>query len=296
MTADMRVADAPGTAAVIVNYHAYEAVDGCLRALERFEPAVARVVVDHATDAGQAASLRARHPGTRVLATADNPGFGAGVNRGARDAPAADILVINPDAVIEGPMVAALHEVLRAHPDVAVVGPMVRDADGSIQASARRFPGWSTVFGGRSTWLTRVFPGNRLTARNLLTGPHVREPIAVDWVSGACMLIRRAAFDAVGGFDEGFFLYWEDTDLCRRLRDAGWRTIYHPGVAVRHVTGQSSRHAPAAAERAFHDSVFRYFRLHTTAPTRWAAPIVWLALRLRLAMKLARRSPKGEGG
>jgi GT2 family glycosyltransferase len=102
------------------------------------------------------------------------------------------------------------------------------------------------------------------------------------------MLVRREAFDAVGGFDERFFLYWEDADLCRRLRDAGWRTVYHPGAAVDHVTGRSSRHAPAASLRAFHDSVFRYFLQHTRAPGRWAAPLVWLALRLRLALKLSR--------
>ncbi len=277
------------TAAIIVNYHAYDDLDRCLTALEQFEPAVDVVVVDHDSQAASIQAIRDRHPRTRIVETADNKGFGAGMNRGARETDAERLLLMNPDAMVEGPIVGALNAILRDQPDVAIVGPLVREADGSIQASARRFPGVSTVLGGRSTWLTRVLPGNPLSAQNLLTGPDVRDPKPVDWVSGACMLVRREAFDAVGGFDEGFFLYWEDADLCRRLRDAGWRTVYQPSAAVRHVTGRSSRHAAAAAERAFHESVFRYFLKHTTMPARWAAPFVWLALRIRLAMKLAGR-------
>ena len=276
-------------AAVIVNYHAYEELDRCLAALHAAEPSVELVVVDHETRVDEARALRARHPEVRLLACADNRGFGAGINRGARETAADYLLLINPDAVVDGPIVGTLLALLEERPDVAVVGPLVRDADGSIQASARRFPGVSTVLGGRSTWLTRVLPGNRLTSRNLLTGPHVREPMTVDWVSGACMLVRRRAFDQVGGFDEGYFLYWEDADLCRRLHDAGWRTVYHPGVSVHHVAGRSSRHAPVASLRAFHDSVFRYFLQHTRAPGRWAAPLVWLALRMRLAVKMTQR-------
>lgn len=276
------------TAAIIVNYHAYDELDRCLASLERFEPTLDLIVVDHDTQEASAQRIRQRHPDAHLVASADNRGFGAGMNRGARETDAAYLLLINPDAIVEGPIVETLKAMLDQHADVAIVGPLVREHDGTIQASARRFPGVSTVLGGRSTWLTRVLPGNRLTSRNLLTGPDVREPLTVDWVSGACMLVRRAAFDAIGGFDEGFFLYWEDADLCRRLRDAGWRTVYHPGVEVHHVTGQSSRHAPMASERAFHESVFHYFLKHTRPPARWSAPLVWLALRLRLAMKLSR--------
>jgi GT2 family glycosyltransferase len=280
------------TAAIIVNYHAYDELDRCLAALEQFEPTVDLVVVDHDSQRDAIRVICERHPRARVVASSDNRGFGAGMNRGARETDAARLFLINPDALVEGPIVDALQAIMAEQPDVAVVGPLVREGDGTIQASARRFPGLTTVVAGRTTWLTRVLPRNRWTTQNLLTGPDVREPIAVDWVSGACMLVRRDAFDQVGGFDERFFLYWEDADLCRRLREAGWRTVYQPGVAVHHVTGRSSRHAPVASERAFHASVYRYFVKHTPAPARWAAPLVWLALRLRLAMRLARR--KGD--
>lgn len=276
-------------AALIVNYRTYEDLGRCLSALDRFEPSAAIVIVDYESHPGAVAELQQRWPRVRVLPTAGNDGFGAGVNRAAREAlQATRLLVLNPDTRLEAPIVEALDALLAAHPEAAIVAPLVRETDGAIQPSARRFPGVSTVFGGRSTWLTKVLPGNPLSARNLLTGPDVREPIPVDWVSGACMLVRREAFDAVGGFDERFFLYWEDADLCRRLREAGWTTMYHPGVAVRHAAGRASQHAPRKAQRAFHDSVFRYYMKHGGWLAWLAAPVVWPVLRLRLALKLLR--------
>ena len=113
------------------------------------------------------------------------------------------------------------------------------------------FQGVTTGLAGRTTWLTRVWPDNPLTMGNLVRDLPA-EPVEVDWVSGACMMVRRDAFAAVGGMDEQFFLYWEDADLCRRLKQAGWKTYYQPGVTVTHLTGQSSQHARKASLVAFH--------------------------------------------
>lgn len=277
----------PIVAALIVNYRTYDDLGRCLSALDRYEPSAAIVVVDYESHPGGVAEVQQRWPRVRIVPSAANEGFGAGVNRAAREAPQATrLLVLNPDTVLESPVVDTLDALFNEHARAAVVAPLVRETDGGIQASARRFPGLSTVFGGRSTWLTRALPGNPLSARNLLTGPDVREPIVVDWVSGACMLIRREAFDAVGGFDERFFLYWEDADLCRRLQRAGWTTMYHPGAAVRHAAGRASRQRPIEAARAFHGSVFRYYLKHGGWLAWLAAPIVWTVLQVRLALKL----------
>ena len=97
------------------------------------------------------------------------------------------------------------------------------------------------------------------------------------------MMIRRSAFDAVSGMDERFFLYWEDADFCRRLAAAGWRTVYHPRVGATHAGGRSSRQASDLAQAAFHRSAFRLFWKHAGAATRLLAPLVFLALRVRLA-------------
>lgn len=274
-------------AALIVNYRTYDDLGRCLSSLDRHEPSADIIVIDYESHPGAVAELQQRWPRVRVIPSAGNDGFGAGVNRAAREAARATrLLVLNPDTVLEQPIVEPLQTLLDMHHDVGVVAPLVRETDGSIQPSARRFPGISTVFGGRSSWLTKARPGNPFTARNLLTGDDVREPIAVDWVSGACMLLRREAFDAVGGFDERFFMYWEDADLCRRLGDAGWKTMYHPGAAVRHAAGRATRHAPVRAQLAFHRSVFRYCMKHGGWPAWLGAPIIWPALTCRLALKL----------
>ena len=110
----------------------------------------------------------------------------------------------------------------------------------------------------------------------------------VDWVSGACMMVRRTAFEAVGGMDEQFFLYWEDADLCFRLKQRGWLTTYNPSVAVTHLTGRSSSRARKESLIAFHRSAFRYYRKHGGLAARAAAPIVFLVLQTRLFLKLAR--------
>ena len=171
---------------------------------------------------------------------------------------------------------------------VGIVGPLVREPDASVQASARRFPNVTTGFAGRTSWLSRVWPTNRLTRRNLLTREVLRDPVEVDWVSGACMMVRRTAFEAVGGMDEQFFLYWEDADLCFRLKREGWLTVYNPLVSVTHLTGRSSSRARRESLIAFHRSAFRYFRKHSGLAARAATPLVFLALQTRLFLKLAR--------
>ena len=274
----------PSVSVLIVNYRSYAELRACLQSIERIEPDAEVVVVDWSSHAPDAARLRLDHPGVRLLAETGNRGFGAGVNLAACHARGSRLLLLNPDAVLEASVTPALCAYLDAHPRVAVVGPRILDADGALQASARRFPGVSTLAGGRSTWLTRAWPGNPVSRRNLLAGGN--GPRAVDWLSGACMLIRREAFDNVGGFDEGFFLYWEDADLCRRLADAGWETHYRPDVTVRHAAGRSSRHAPMRSQVAFHKSVYRYFRKHAGAGWQVLSPAVWLALQGRLALRL----------
>ena len=276
--------EAARVAVVIVNYQGYADLRDCLASLEVGGPGVEVVVVDHAGDPDAADAIAAAFPPIHLLRVAGNEGFAAGVNRGVRFLQSRFVLLINPDAVAGPGVCQALADWMDAHPDVAVAGPRIRNTDGTVQPSARRFPDFTTGIAGRSSWLTRVFPANPLSRHNLapIDGPDTR-PADVDWVSGACMIVRREAFDAVGGLDEGFFLYWEDADFCRRLTRAGWRVVYVPAISVRHVGGRSSRHAADASLVAFHDSAYRLFRKHASAPARLLSPLVSLALRSRLA-------------
>ena len=271
-------------AVIIVNYRSYDELRGCLRSLEPVSPDAQVVVVDHHSDKAAADSLARDFPGVQVIRVSGNEGFAAGVNRGAASVHTPYLLLLNPDSIADADVCRTLADWMDANPDVGAAGPRIRNTDGSIQASARRFPDLTTGIAGRSSWLTRVLPGNPLSRHNLGSGRMGSSAADVDWVSGACMMIRRDAFDAVGGMDPGFFLYWEDADFCRRLTRAGWRVRYHPAISVVHTGARSSRHAADASLVAFHDSAYRLFSKHASPPARLLSPLVYVALQARLAL------------
>jgi GT2 family glycosyltransferase len=294
------------TAVLIVNYRTYSDLSRCLDSLAPHLGAGDElVVVDYESDLVSlnaaikrigpsplvawgppaAKTESVNHP-VRVVAVprADNLGFAAGVNLAAEQANAPYLLLLNPDAVFEGPVSQILESWLADHPDVGVAGPKVVNADGSLQATARRFPDVTTWFGGRSTWLTRQFPGNWFSRRNLV-GRDADLPIDVDWISGACLMTRRELFRHLGGFDEAFFMYWEDADYCRRVAKAGYRRTYVPLASVRHAAGQAAAHEPAAAIRAFHRSAYRMYWKHASAWGRLVGPFVRWGLWFRGELK-----------
>jgi GT2 family glycosyltransferase len=272
---------------IIVNYRSYQELTRCLASLEHARDRFGHVaVVDHEADLGAAGAVSARFPWVEIIERKTNEGFAAGVNLGARRGHAPFLLVLNPDCVADGTAVGELVSFATAQQDAAVIGPRILNPDLSVQGSARRFPGLSTFIAGRSSWLTRRFPNNPLSRRNLPWRSETSETREVDWVSGACMLVRRSAFEQVGGMDERFFLYWEDADLCKRLAEHGWRIVYFPGVTIEHAGGASSIHAYRESLAAFHTSAYTLFTKHASPSVRWLAPLVFLALQVRLRVLL----------
>jgi GT2 family glycosyltransferase len=270
--------------AVIVNYQSYDELRSCLASLNGPSGRLPAVVVDHASDCEAADELSRTFPDVRLLRLHENHGFAAGVNQGARETDAPLLLLLNPDCALAPDAWRRLAACLDQHESVGVAGPRIHNTDGTVQQSARRFPDLTTAIAGRSSWLTRVVPGNPLSKHNLpMQGSAALTRREVDWVSGACMLVRRAAFEAVGGMDEGFFLYWEDADFCHRLKQAGYRTIYCPDAVATHIGGRSSRHAADASLEAFHRSALRLYRKHASPAGRLFVPLVSIGLRLRLA-------------
>jgi GT2 family glycosyltransferase len=275
--------EGPSVDVVIVNYRSYDELKRCLASLEPARPHLRHVtVVDHESDLAAAAALADRFPWIYLVERSTNEGFATGVNLGARLTGSPFLLLLNPDCVADAPAVASLLQFAGTRPDAAVVGPRILNSDGSVQGSARRFPGVTTAIAGRSSWLTRTFPNNPLSRHNLPALESRTKPLEVDWVSGACMLIRRDAFEQVGGMDEEFFLYWEDADFCRRLGQHGWRTVYYPGATIVHAGGRSSIHAYRESLRAFHASALLLYRKHAPAAARPLAPLVHVALQARL--------------
>ena len=268
---------------VIVNYRSYDELGRCLASLEPNHSQLGRVaVIDHESNLDEASRIGARFPWAHILERSTNEGFATGVNLGARQSRAPFILLLNPDCVADERAIGQLVDYARTRPDAGVVGPRILNTDGTVQGSARRFPGITTAVAGRSSWLTRKFPNNPLSRHNLPSLDGRTTPLNVDWVSGACMLVRRTAFEQVDGMDERFFLYWEDADLCRRLGEKGWRTVYFPGATIVHAGGRSSIHVYRESLAAFHESAFVLFRKHASWPARLFGPVVYLALQVRL--------------
>ena len=261
----------PEVSAILVNYNAGDDLAIALRSIQADCANVPweAVVVDNASSDGSAAVVPAYAQAT-LIRNATNVGFGRAVNQGVAVARAPLVLLMNPDCrLIEG-AVSTLRSVLDVERSCAIVGPRVLDPDGGVQGSARGDPDMLTGLFGRTGALRVLMPFLPVARRNVVADEAVRagqRSVVVDWLSGACLLVRRDAFLAAGGFDERFFMYWEDADLCRRLRNRGFHVRYVPGATAVHRVGRSSQTARQASIRAFHASAYLYYATHVAPGT-----------------------------
>jgi N-acetylglucosaminyl-diphospho-decaprenol L-rhamnosyltransferase len=270
--------------AIVVNYNAGDHLAACIRSLQ--SAAIKEiVVVDNGSVDG---SLDAVRDEVEVIETGSNLGYGGGVNRGLPHVSGDTVLVINPDAVLHDGALGVMVGVLERVQAVGVVGPRVVEVDGSVYPSARAFPRLIDAIG--HAFIGLVTTKNPFSRRYLLTGTDQLTARNVDWVSGACFLARRRALDDVHGFDDGYFMYLEEVDLCWRLGRAGWRIRYEPAAVVTHVGGVSTSQVPYRMLAAHHRALFRYWWRTTSPSRRVLAPAVAVGLVLRLAVMSARRS------
>lgn len=273
-------------AVIIVNFNAGEHIRTCIESVIADLAVVSStvVVVDNAST-DDSDRLVKHMPGVSLIRNDTNRGFGAAVNQAARLTSAPFLWLLNPDCRVLPGTFARLSATLSGHETCAIAAARLLNADGTVQASARGEPSaWTGLF-GRHGVLTKLFPRSAAARRNLPAADLVNadvESAVVDWVMGACMLIRRDRFVEVGGFDERYFLYWEDADLCRRLRARGYETRYVPGAQVVHVGAVSSATRSGLATREFHRSAYRYYATHVVA-TPWhpARGFAFVALTLR---------------
>jgi GT2 family glycosyltransferase len=203
------------------------------------------VVVDNASSDGSAEMVRAEYPWVTLHANKANLGYGAAANQAIASCTAEYVLLLNSDTLLQTGALMALSGYLDLHPRAAIVGPRLVEADGTLQASCYPFPTPLNTFLENSTSairLGRLIRHHIPLLRNsyLRTWPHTSARV-VPWLKGAALAIRRAAFDAVGGFDESYFMYFEDADLCYRLTAAGWQIHFTPATTVVHVGGASTR-------------------------------------------------------
>ena len=219
------------------------------------------VLVDACSSDATPDLIPALFPWVRFLPQPDNTGFSRGNNIGWRASHARSIFLVNPDTLVDSAALRELHGALWMCPDVGLVGPRLVRSNGELQPSRRRFPQHLTGF-WESTWLGRAWPNNPWARRY-----HCRQwpddfRQEVDWLEGAALMVRRDVLERIGGFDERLFMYSEETDLCLRIREAGWRIQYCPEAEIIHHGGVSSDQVPARTHIVFNTSKVFYYRKH----------------------------------
>lgn len=259
------------------------------------------VMADNGSTDGAPEQAVQRYPNTRLLRTGGNLGYGTAVNRAVSslDSERSEFLIVaNPDVQWGPRSIDLLLEAADRWPRAGALGPLIRDPDGSVYPSARHLP--SLIRGGMHAVVGPFWKSNPWTAayRQDRAEPSERP---VGWLSGSCLLLRRAAFAEIGGFDERYFMYMEDVDLGDRLGKAGWLNVYVPSAEILHDKGHSTGRDPARNLAAHHRSTYTF--LSDRYPRRWQAPLRGamkgaLAVRAGLVVRKARRSqgeirPKG---
>ena len=254
---------------IIVSYNTRELLARCLESIAgEPRPPDEVIVVDNASADESAAMVRARFPHAQVIANAENRGFAAATNQGLRAATSHFLCLLNPDTELFPGALTALADFLESHPRVGVVGPTLLHADGTYQHAAFRFPTLPMA-------LLDFFPLNHRLLNSRLNGRYpfalYEHPFAMDHPLGACMLVRREACADVGLLDEQFFMYCEEIDWCRRIKQAGWEVMHAPGARVVHHGGQSTQQAAGRMFVELHRSRFRLFAKHNSRRYQLAA-------------------------
>lgn len=261
--------------AVVVNHDTRDELLACVASL-RDSGADEIVVVDSGSRDGSAEAVRAAHPDA-VVVELPNVGFGRGANAGVASSTGEAIVVANADTVFPPGSVAAMAGYLEDHPRVGALGPLIRFPDGRVQLSARALPSIGQAIGHAVFGLWR--PENRWTRAYRLTDWDRTSEREVDWVSGACMALRREAFEAVGGFDPAYFMFVEDVDLCARLKEAGWSVVFAPVAEVTHVIGAAVSKRPFRMVVEHARSLDRFFeRRYARGPRRLLVPLIRLGM------------------
>jgi GT2 family glycosyltransferase len=219
------------------------------------------IVVDNCSTDGSADAVRESFPDVEVIANRRNLGFAAAANQGLRRAHGAWVLLLNPDAEIDGASLRAMVEFMRSRPRAGVVGAALVDPCGRPQPWGHRFPSLLNMFFFLSR-LEVVYPGRGLSRSIAGSALDGADAVEVDWVRGACLLARREVLEPLGGLDEDYFIFGEDVDLCYRVRQNGWRVYYLPWVRVVHRQGSSTRQVAGGLEVEVFRGHLLFFRKH----------------------------------
>ncbi len=261
-------------ALVVINFDSGEHLRNCLGHLTQAAGStrVQIVVVDNASTDGSRDGVEEALPGTQVLQNSVNEGYGRACNLGFRSTRAPFVCFLNPDIVPEPGSLTTMMQGIVDRPEVGVLGPRLMNPDGSTYPSCRVVPKMGVAIGHAIFGL--FSDNNRFTRAYKLIDVDHASAREVDWVSGAAMVVRREAFEQIGGFDEGFFMYVEDLDLCDRMHKAGWKSFYDPSSQMLHHVAGSSRRYPYKMIRHHHFSLIRYTARRMRGPYKVLVPFL----------------------
>lgn len=279
----------PLVSVVIVNYKVPLLLEECLRSLRAttFDGGVEVIVVDNASGDNSRAMVESGFPEVAWIGLKSNIGFGKASNLGARRATGRYLLLLNPDTVVREDTVATCVDFLKAHPQCGLMGPKIMNSDGSLQVSCRRGFPTPMVALYRMTGLSRLFPRSRRFGRYNLTYLDPDQDAQVDAISGSFMFLPRELFLELGGFDERFFMYGEDLDLCQRVHERGYEVWYHPGTQIVHFKGRSSAKSSIRSRAAFYEAMIifsrKYRHLHESFLPGW---LIYVGIVVQAAMHI----------
>ena len=268
---------------VVVSYQSAGEIRACVLPLAGASD-IEVTVVDNASTDGSLACVDDLP--VRAVGLGENGGFARGCNVGWRTGSAPSVLFLNPDARIEPGSIERLIGAIGAHPSIAAVAPRLLDGTGGLAFSQRRFPRLRSTF-GQALFLHRLLPKARWADEVERDASRYARPCSPEWVSGACLLVRRAVLEQLNGFDEGFFLYCEDADLCKRIRDRGYDIRFVPDAVCRHSGGASAPRSALLPVLAA--SRVRYARKHRR-------PLAARLEQLGVALGAASHFAVGRGG
>jgi len=268
---------------IVVTMNSAPFIESCLTSLEhqsvRLPDEV--IVVDNASTDNTAEMVLKTFPRARLIRLSDNKGFAAGNNAGIRASKGDMVLLLNPDTVVGEKALAALVARLDADVSAAAAGPKIFNGDGTLQRTGVSFPSlWNTFC--ETLLLDKAFPLSKTFGRHRRLYEDPDRSTAVDYLQGSCLMVRRTSLEAAGLLDEGYFMYFEEADLCRKFRSLGWKTIYEPAADIIHFGGSGAGFYDRVRLMHFYESYMRYLRLHESTGRR-------LFFRILLAIRAVTR-------
>ncbi len=260
----MQATNSKDISVVIVNYNSGNLLNDSLKSI--FSTAgrqdVEVAVIDNNSHDSSLIYAKNHFPQVKYIKNDRNQGFSKAVNQGIKLSTGDYILLLNPDTILDFSQLQKMVEFLGSQKNAGIIGPKLLNIDGTVQLSCRSFPSFVNSIFNRYSPLTRIFPQNKYSARYLYTNWDHAHPRNVDWVSGACMLVKNDVLRQIGLLDEDYFMYCEDIDFCYRAKKSGWGVYYYPEASAKHLIRCGKKRATLKSISNHHVSMYKFFKKH----------------------------------